>query len=164
MTDLLNPMISPIFPSRRSAAHCLEEFLRKISYKPGWKIEIHTSSLYPEFEVVCIYEGYDSEDAYFDPICLEDSQVSRARQVLGRSIGKSVRNRNRFCYRRTFNNFDIERMPPEHIVKYVIADTIKQAELYEFERWLKIDGCLVFETREERRDDYRPLRNQQWVR
>jgi hypothetical protein len=36
-------------------------------------------------------------------------------------------------------------MPPEAIIRYVIGETIKQAEMYEFDRWFKFDGCCVFE-------------------
>jgi hypothetical protein len=141
MMNLLNPIFD--YPHR--ALNDVSELLRKISYKPGWKIEIDISSLRPEFEVVCIYEGYDSQNAYFDPICQEDSLVSRSRERLGVSIGKSVRQRNRFCYRRTFNHYSVEQMSPETIVKYIIAGTIKEAEMYEFERWFKYDGTPVFE-------------------
>jgi hypothetical protein len=163
VADLLNPMLAPIYHPNGSGLNSFQELLRKISYKPGWKIELHTSSLYDNFDVVCLYEGYESENAYFDPICLEDSQVSRARQVLGRSIGKSVRNRNRFCYRRSFNKYELEIMTPENIVRYFIVETIKQAEAYEFERWFKFDGVKTSDS-SERREDYRPLQNQQWVR
>jgi hypothetical protein len=40
-------------------------------------------------------------------------------------------------------------MTPENLIKYVIGDTIKQAEMFEFDRWFKVDGDKVFTGREQ---------------
>jgi hypothetical protein len=36
-------------------------------------------------------------------------------------------------------------MTPDVMIRYVIGDTLKQAEMYEFGRWFKYDGTPVFE-------------------
>jgi hypothetical protein len=129
------------------------DFLKRITYKPGWKIKIveHHDAI-GTFDVRVIYDGYESKNAAFDPICFEERQVTKAREVWSRSIGKSVRHENKFCFRRTFCRYDLEHMRPEDIIRYVIGDTIKQAEMYEFERWFKFDGVPIFEHREELKD------------
>ena len=39
-------------------------------------------------------------------------------------------------------------MAPEFVIRYIIGDTIKQAEMYEFERWSKVEGCPIFHSME----------------
>ena len=128
-----------------NAVHTLNDLMGKISYKPGWKIYIRENQHFTGFDVTCVYEGYDSQDAYFDPIRVEDYVVSSARERLAMSIGKSVRQRNRFTFTRHFDPFTLETMTPDVMIRYVIGDTLKQAEMYEFERWFKYDGAPVFE-------------------
>jgi hypothetical protein len=115
---------------------------------------------YDCFEVIVLYEGYESENAYFDPLVPEQHQVSVCREVIGKSIGKSVRQRQPYAYTKRFYRDQVERMAPEHVVKLLIADTIKEAEDYEFNRWFKVDGRCVFEetTRSYERETYQPFR------
>jgi hypothetical protein len=65
--------------------------------------------------------------------------VSRARL-----IGKKFRQSERRYFRRDFDMYTLENMTPENLIKYVIGDTIKQAEMFEFDRWFKVDGYRVF--------------------
>jgi hypothetical protein len=121
------------------------EILKKISYKPGWKIKLVSSPVTDRLDVVCIYEGYESEHAAFEPVTFEPEQVSMARQRIAVSIGKTVRNRKPFAYHRSFSRWDFESMKPEDVIKHIIGGTIREAEMYEYERWFKFDGCRVFD-------------------
>jgi hypothetical protein len=136
----------PSFPSISSVS----ELLKKISYKPGWKIRlVEHHDIAESFFVEVTYEGYDSEKAAFDPIAFEDSRVSIAREKIAISIGKTVRRREQFRFTRNFSYWDIQNMHPEQIIRYIIGDTIKQAEMYEFDRWFKFEGVPIFESKGE---------------
>ena len=130
----------------------ISEILNKISYKPGWKFAIgsnaHESSFFG-FYVRCTYEGYESVNAAFDPISIESQQVSMARERLSISLGKSVREKGHFCFTRSFYEYSFRGMDIGAIIQYVIGDTIKQAEMYEFNRWFKYKGVPVFENKGE---------------
>ena len=131
-------------------AHILGEILRKISYKPGWKFTIvENPNIYGGIYVRCTYEGYESENAAFDPLFHEPPQASRARERIAISLGKSVRERKHFCFTRSFDEYSFRGMDIGAIIQYVIYDTIKQAEMYEFERWFKYEGVPVFENKGE---------------
>src|SRR5208282_2786838 len=98
----------------------LTEFLRSISYKPGWKIKIiEQRDIDESFDVVVMFPGYDSDNAAFDPLCIESEKVQRAREIMSRSIGKSVRHGNNFYFRHRFDSYMLERMSPEDIIKHV---------------------------------------------
>jgi hypothetical protein len=127
----------------------LADILKRISYKPGWNIEITENPNEFGFTVTIIYEGYESDNAAFSPLSFEDPQVATARERLQVSIGKHVRHRERRCFRRNFDFWSLETMSLENLVMYVIADTIKQAEMFEFDRWLKFNGDRVFGRRNE---------------
>src|ERR1700677_6008 len=80
----------------------LSEFLKKISYKPGWKISLRDDPSFHGFVVVVNYEGYESENAAFVPLCIEEPQVSEARQRISVSIGRTVRKKEtRYFQRRS---------------------------------------------------------------
>ena len=128
----------------------LSEFLQRLSYKPGWKIKlIEQRDLADSFDVVVMFPGYDSDNAAFEPLCIESEKVQRAREIMSRSIGKAVRHGNNFYFRHRFYLMDIERMRPEDIIKHVIGRTIKEAELWEFDRWFKYEGQRVFDEQPE---------------
>jgi hypothetical protein len=143
-----------------SAVDYLTETLRKLSYKPGWEIRLVRNPLYSGFDVVCFYEGYESEDAAFAPLWPEPEQVSRARERLAISIGKSVREKKRYKYLRHFDEYQLEHMNQEMMIKYIICETIKEAEMYEFNRWFKFEGTPIFENQEEKYNElpFRPFR------
>lgn len=143
--------VSPMGSTSRNVKHAIGEILKKISYKPGWKILLSEDQHYTGFFVTCTYEGYESESAAFDPICVENYRVSGARERLAISIGKSVRERKHFCFTRSFDEYSFQNMDMGAIVRYVIGETIKQAELYEFDRWFKYEGVPVFEQKGEER-------------
>ena len=88
-----------------------------------------------------VYEGYESENAALTPLAEENIQVTVARARLTR---KTFRQSERRYFRRDFDMYTLENMTPENLIKYVIADTIKQAEMFEFDRWFKVDGDRVF--------------------
>lgn len=91
-----------------------------------------------------MYEGYESENAAFIPVLPEGAQVETVREKLAVSVGQTVRRPEKRYFRRAFDFWDMEKMTPENLVRYVIADTIKQAELLEFDRWFKYEGTRVF--------------------
>jgi len=123
----------------------LVEILKKISYKPGWKIKIVEDPKVFGFVVQVMYDGYESENAAFVPVVPEGAQVEIAREKIAVSIGKTVRQPEKRYFRRAFDFWTMESMRPEDLIRYVIADTIKQAEMFEFDRWFKYEGDRVFE-------------------
>ncbi len=137
--------------SSSQSVNTVSDFLKRISYKPGWKIHLHEERMSDTISVICTYEGYESENAAFDPICLENSTVSGARERLAISIGKTVRKRTTFRYYRSFSRYHFEVMKPEDIIREIIGGTIREAEMYEYERWFKFDGVPVFESQKEKR-------------
>ena len=146
------PIIPP--PSPNEARYTrptlsIPELLRKISYKPGWKIKIEEYQPAACIDVILIYEGYESENAAFDPVNIESWQVSKSREIMSRSIGKSVRQNHMYQFRRRFDTFSLQQMKPEDVIRYVIAGTIKEAEMYEFDRWFKFEGVPIFDSKGE---------------
>ena len=136
----------PLFPPRTSLTaernyRVLTEFLKRISYKPGWNISIRQEQNNYGFVIEVVYEGYESENAALTPLAEENIQVTVARARLTR---KTFRQSERRYFRRDFDMYTLENMTPENLIKYVIADTIKQAEMFEFDRWFKVDGDRVF--------------------
>lgn len=132
------PMISN---AARKNYDILRDFLKRISYKPGWTISISEEPTVYGFVVTVNYEGYESENSGFSPLAKEDRQVTAVR---ARLMGKTIRHPEMRCYSRNFDMLSLDTIPPEHIIRYVIADTIKQAEIFEFERWFKVEGYRVF--------------------
>lgn len=135
-----------LFPLRTSLTaeknySVLSGLLNRISYKPGWNITITQQQNNYGFVVIVGYEGYESENAAFTPLAAEDNQVTTARARLTR---KTVRQPEKRYFRREFDMYTLENMTPENLIKYVIADTIKQAEMFEFDRWFKVEGDRVF--------------------
>ena len=128
----------------------LSDFLKRISYKPGWKISLRDDHDNYSFIVVVNYEGYESEHAAFEPLGFEGPVASAARERLAVSIGKTVRRPDTRYFQRRFDYTTLDNMAPEFVIRYIIGDTIKQAEMYEFERWFKVEGCPIFEHKEER--------------
>ena len=148
------PIIPP--PSPHEARYApptlsLAELLKKISYKPGWKIKIEEDYPAACIDVILIYEGYESQNAAFDPVCLESGAVTRGREIWAKALGKTVRQEQRYCFRKRFETFFLQQMKPEDIIRYVIANTIKEAEMYEFDRWFKFEGVPIFENKEQSR-------------
>ncbi len=122
----------------------LTEILKKISYKPGWKIKIVEDPHVFGFVVQVTYDGYESENAAFIPIASESPTATNARIRLAESVGNSYRKPEKRYFRRAFDFFMMETMRPEDLIRYAIANTIKQAELFEFDRWFKYEGTRVF--------------------
>jgi hypothetical protein len=126
------------------------EMLGKISYKPGWKIRLIESPNTTGFYVVATYEGYESENAAFEPVIMEEPQVRISRERMALSIGKTVRKNQQYKYTKYFDEFTIERMRPEDIIRHIIYGTIREAEQWEMDRWFKYEGVPVFDTARER--------------
>jgi hypothetical protein len=118
----------------------LRDFLKRVSYKPGWNIVITQDQNNYGFTVTVTYEGYESENAAFTPLAPENPQVTVSRARLTR---KTLRQPEKRYFRREFDMYTLENMTPENLIKYVIGDTIKQAEMFEFDRWFKVDGYVV---------------------
>jgi hypothetical protein len=136
----------PLYPPRTALTaernyDVLTDFLKRVSYKPGWNISIRQEQNNYGFVVEVVYEGYESENAPFTPLAAEDIRVTVSR---ARLIGKKFRQSERRYFRRDFDMYTLENMTPENLIKYVIGDTIKQAEMFEFDRWFKVDGYRVF--------------------
>jgi|ERR1700677_291683 len=128
----------------------LSDFLKKISYKPGWKFWVQEDPNNYAFLVEIQYEGYESENQAFEPLCYEEPLAAQSREILLRSIGKNVRKKELRFFRRRFDFFILDQMAPENVIRYIIADTIKQAEMFEFDRWFKFEGIPIFERKEEK--------------
>jgi hypothetical protein len=120
----------------------LIEILTRVSYKPGWKIVVSEDQNECAFTVIVRYEGYESKNAACLPIA-HKGQTSRSERVAAKLLGKSFCEPEERYYSQKFYIHDLERMPPEALVKHVIADTIRGAEMFEFERWFKLDGNTV---------------------
>jgi hypothetical protein len=138
----------PLYPPRTALTaernyDVLTDFLKRVSYKPGWNISIRQEQNNYGFVVEVVYEGYESENAPFTPLAAEDIRVTVSR---ARLIGKKFRQSERLYFRRDFDMYTLENMTPENLIKYVIGDTIKQAEMFEFDRWFKVDGDKVFDS------------------
>lgn len=119
----------------------LRDFLKRISYKPGWTISISEETNVYGFVVTVNYESYESENSIDTPIAGGNKQATL---VAARLLGKTFQKPEKRCFSRQFDMLSLDTIPPEHIIRYVIADTIKQAEILEFERWFKVEGCRVF--------------------
>lgn len=119
----------------------LTDFLKRVSYKPGWNITIKQEQNDYGFVVEIVYDGYESDNATPTPLALEHVQVTVSR---ARLTGKTLRKPEKRYFRKNFDMYTLENMSPENLVKYVIGDTIKQAEMFEFDRWFKVDGDRVF--------------------
>ena len=135
----------PLYPPRTSLTAeknygVLREFLKRISYKPGWNISITQEQNDYGFVVTVKYDGYESENAAFTPLATEGVQVTVARARLTRT---TLRQPEKRYFRREFDMYILENMTPVNLIKYVIGDTIKQAEMFEFDRWFKVDGYRV---------------------
>jgi hypothetical protein len=135
----------PLYPPRTELTAqrnytILTDFLKRVSYKPGWNIAITQEQNDYGFVVTVKYEGYESENAAFTPLAAEGIQVTVAR---ARLTGKTLRKPESRYFRREFDMYTLENMTPDNLIKYVIGDTIKQAEMFEFDRWFKVDGYVV---------------------
>jgi hypothetical protein len=135
----------PLFPPRTQLTadknySVLTDFLKRVSYKPGWNISIRQEQNNYGFVVEVVYDGYESENAAFTPLAAENPQVTTVRARLTR---KNLRQPEKRYFRKDFDMYTLENMTPENLIKYVIGDTIKQAEMFEFDRWFKVDGYRV---------------------
>jgi hypothetical protein len=121
----------------------LGDILQKVSYKPGWKIVLSENKNDYAFTVSVRYEGYESQNAACIPI-IDKGQTERSEHIAARLLGKSFCKPERRHFSRTFYMLDLERMTPEALVRHVIGDTIRQAEMFEFDRWFKFEGEEVY--------------------
>ena len=137
----LIPFIPSIYDASRNNYRILADFLKRVSYKPGWNISITKEQNDFAFIVCVTYEGYESENATDTPL---SGYSEKAAAVGARLLGKTFRKTERRYFSRRFDILTLDRMAPEDVIKYVIADTIKQAEMFEFERWFKVDGDRMF--------------------
>ena len=137
-------MINLSLPSEASRGNYrfLIEILARVSYKPGWKIVVTEDQNEHAFTVIVRYEGYESKNAACLPIA-HKGQTTRSEHIAAKLLGKSFCEPEERYYSQKFYIYDLERMPPEALVKHVIADTIRRAEMFEFERWFKLDGNTV---------------------
>lgn len=125
----------------RSNVERINEFIRHVRYKPGWKMEVGESR-YAIFAQPCtldiyvrvIYPAYDQN---IDPLYVEALDVERVRKRIVESLGCFPPTVQTFSFIRSFDDYDIDGMNDKAIMEFVIAGTIKQAEMQEFERWLK---------------------------
>jgi hypothetical protein len=121
----------------------LSDILQKVSYKPGWKIVITEEQNEYALKISVYYEGYESKNAICTPI-ITNNRTDRSQQIAARLLGKSLCEPERRGFFRKFYMLDLEKMKPEDLIRYVIGDTIRQAEMVEFERWFKFEGDTVF--------------------
>ena len=126
----------------------LQEMIAHVSYKPGWALRATEDPNSLGFFLTAIYDGYESVNAVPLPVAEEAAQVTSVRVRLGKSDGKTVRNPEKRYFRKYFETDTVERMKPREILRHVIAQTIREAEMFECERWLKLDGGRVFEEEE----------------
>lgn len=119
----------------------LSDFLKRVSYKPGWNISLLQEQNNYGFVVEIVYDGYESDNATPTPLAPEHIQVTVARARLTR---KTLRQPEKRYFLRKFDMYTLENMSPENLVKYVIGGTIKQAEMFELNRWFKVEGDRVF--------------------
>jgi hypothetical protein len=118
----------------------LRDFLHRISYKPGWSISLVEEQSSFEFVVRVSYDGYESENAIDTPLAGGNQQAAR---VAARLLGKTFRSPERRYFNRRFDRMSLDTLRPEDVIRYVIVDTIKQAEMFEFYRWFKVDGYVI---------------------
>lgn len=135
------PFMPLMSDEARKNYHILADYLKRISYKPGWTITLVEEQNNYGFVVTVTYEGYESENAVETPLAGGDNQ---AIVVAARLLGKTVRKPERRYFKKRFDMLSLDTIAPENIIRYVIADTIKQAEMFEFERWFKVEGFRVF--------------------
>lgn len=120
----------------------LSDLLRRISYKPGWIFRIEEEPNLYGFVVSVLYDGYESENAAFTPLAGEDDKATFVR---ARLLGKNLRKPEKRYFRKTFDCYVLENMDIGTMIKYIIGQTIKEAEMFEFNRWFKLEGNRVFE-------------------
>ena len=123
----------------------LHDLLGRISYKPGWKFKIfEVPDAAYTFVIEIQYDGYESEEAVFFPLRAEIPQVTRTRERLGISLGQTVRSPERRYFRKSFDLITLDQADESMLIKYIIAQTIKEAEMFEFDRWFKFEGMTIF--------------------
>lgn len=127
--------------SSKKNYHILVDYLNRISYKPGWAISINEEQNNYGFVVTVTYEGYESENCIDTPLSGGNKQAT---VVAARLLGKTFQKPEKRYFRRRFDMLNLDTIAPEHIIRYVISDTIMQAELFEFNRWFKVEGLRVF--------------------
>ena len=133
-----------IYGDARKNLSLLNDFLGRTSYKPGWNIKIFEEPSEPRISVVVTYEGYESDNATFFPLRYEPEQGTRVREVLGRSLGQSNRKPQHYKFVKSFDAYSLGGMKEQHLIEYVIGRTVKEAEMWEFERWFKFEGDAIF--------------------
>lgn len=85
----------------------LTDFLKRISYKPGWNVSIRQEQNNYGFTVEVVYDGYESENAAFTPLAAEDRQVTAVRARLTRT---TLRQPEKRYFRRQFDMYTLENL------------------------------------------------------
>ena len=107
----------------------VQDILKRITYKPGWKIKasrledgLRPSVVFVDWNrvtLVVTFKAPDIDDYTKTPILL--------------SVIRSM------------SDFDLEHLSDEQILDYFVRRAIWEAEDHEFKEWFKYDGICVFD-------------------
>jgi hypothetical protein len=107
----------------------VQDILKRITYKPGWKIEasriekgVRPSVSFIGWERVTILVTSEIEDASNPKI-----------------------NHITLCRYTSLQDYDIERLSDEEVIRYFIHRAIWEMEQHEYHEWFKFDGICVFD-------------------
>jgi hypothetical protein len=107
----------------------VQGILKRITYKPGWKIKasrledgLRPSVVFVDWNrvtLVVTFKAPDIDDYTKTPILLSGI--------------------------RSMSDFDLEHLSDEQILDYFVRRAIWEAEDHEFKEWFKYDGICVFD-------------------
>lgn len=103
----------------------LQKISSKISYKPGWKINIQ------DYASATSINGYDPY--IYLILTMFQPNLDRPNEQIKLQFSKTI------------DPYSISRMTDEQIVEYIISGLVREAELHEMDEWLKYDGIHVKE-------------------
>lgn len=99
----------------------VRRLIQMVSYKPGWRMTVvdhPTDIVRRDFSIVLFYSAQDFNDP---------TRISV------------------FRYMRSMYDDEVEILTDAQVIDFFIARTIKDAELYEFDRWFNVTGRLTNE-------------------
>src|ERR1700728_21002 len=113
------PFLPMTTDNTRKNYNILADFLKRISYKPGWRIIITEEQNDYAFNVIIHYDSYESENAVSTSLASYNEQSEK---LAARLTGKTFRKRERRVFTKRFDMLSFDQMGPENVIRYVIAD------------------------------------------
>lgn len=123
----------------------IREMLKLVSYKPGWKIQVKQDPNWNRVVIIITYATHAKLGEGVDRVYFDDHRSEFIRRRLIGSVRKLPEGFDQFKYAYSVDEWSLQTMSDEVIIEHVVAKALREAEMYEFEHWFRVNENKFFE-------------------